>query len=38
VPEEAKVQFVVNWWDKDSKEQYAVVLPVLRMKKRGKQS
>ncbi|MBQ6887823.1 MAG: RecQ family ATP-dependent DNA helicase [Lachnospiraceae bacterium] len=34
VPCEAKVQFVVSWWDKESEEEYYIVLPILRLKKR----
>uniref|UniRef100_UPI00405728A7 RecQ family ATP-dependent DNA helicase n=1 Tax=Acetatifactor sp. TaxID=1872090 RepID=UPI00405728A7 len=32
---EAKVQFVVSWWDKDG-EEWDVILPVLRMKRKVK--
>lgn len=34
VPCEAKVQFVVSWWDKEKEEEYYIVLPILRLKKR----
>ncbi len=34
VPCEAKVQFVVSWWDKDKEREYDVILPVLRMRKK----
>lgn len=33
IPDEAWVQFVVNWQNKDSGEEYYIVLPALRMKK-----
>lgn len=33
VPCQAKVLFVVKWWDKKSEQEYSIVLPMLRMKK-----
>ena len=33
VPCQAKVLFVVKWWDKESEQEYSIVLPVLRMRK-----
>lgn len=33
-PCEAKVQFVVSWWDKDKEEECYIVLPVLRLRKK----
>jgi ATP-dependent DNA helicase RecQ len=33
-PYQAKVLFVVNWKDKDSQQEYRIVLPVVRMRKK----
>ncbi|MBQ6696947.1 MAG: RecQ family ATP-dependent DNA helicase [Lachnospiraceae bacterium] len=34
VPYEASVQFVVSWWNKEKEQEYDIVLPLLKLKKR----
>lgn len=34
LPVEARVQFVVSWWDQNAQEECYIVLPILRLRKK----